>query len=437
MGIDIPGFSNPFIGYSASLPWVRAESNVDAVNTWTKTKGNHTVKFGVDLRRVRDDLRQTQVFSPRGRYSYGTSTTSIPGAPTSFGNNFAAFLLDLPTSVGRDLLVATPAYRVWQFFSFLQDKWQVSPKLTFDYGVRWEFYPPGTPASKGGFSNYDPTTNSLVIAGIGGNPSNLGLKTHYKDFAPRIGIAYRWNEKTVFRVGFGLSYVPFPDNDYAYNFPVKQNNSFNGNCSFCPAVLPNGQIAKLEVGFPPPRAAVVPANGIIANADVNQDYLVINKNFREAYVESWNFAIQRALPHNFSLDVAYVGNHGVDQAARFNLNASTTIGADTAGQPLVQAFGRKANTTLLFTGYSSSYNSLQVKLDKRYSGGLAMTTSYTYSKALGYQSEEAALPITSTRGAIGRFSTSTGRTTSFRATYTSCHSERARNTCSPARRDGC
>ena len=391
VGIDIPGFSSPFIGYSASLPWVRAESNVDFVNSWTKTKGNHTLKFGIDLRRIRDDLRQTQVFSPRGRYQYGTATTSIPGAATSFGNNFAAFLLDLPTSVGRDLLIATPTYRAWQFFSFVQDKWQVSPKLTLDYGVRWEFYPPGTAAFKGGFSNYDPTNNSLVIAGIGGNPANLGMKKHYTDFAPRIGTAYRWNEKTVLRAGFGVSYVPFPDNDYAYNFPIKQNNAFNGNCSFCPAVLPGGQIAKLEVGFPPPTTAVIPTNGIIPNADVNQDYLVVNKNFRESYVESWNFAIQRALPYNFSLDVAYVGNHGVDQAARYNLNASTTIGADTAGQPLFQAFKRKSNTTLLFTGYSSSYNSLQVKLDKRYSGGLAITTSYTYSKALGYQSEDGGL----------------------------------------------
>lgn len=391
VGIDVPNFSSPLIGYSASLPWVRAESNVDFVNTWTKNKGNHTIKFGIDIRRIRDDLRQTQVYSPRGRYSYGSATTSISGAPTSFGNNFAGFLLDLPTSVGRDLLIATPAYRAWEAFAFAQDKWIVTPKLTIDYGLRWEFYPPGTPAAKGGFSNYDPSTNSLVVAGIGNNPSNLGMDTHYKDFAPRVGIAYRLNEKTVVRSGFGLSYTSFPDNTYAYNFPVKQNNAFNPNCSFCPAVLPNGQVAKLDIGFPPPTLVNIPSNGILTNADINQAYEVVNKHFREPYVESWNLAIQRALPHHFTLDVAYVANHGVDQPAVFNLNASTTLGGDVASQPLVILYNRKADTNLRYVGYSSSYNSLQVKLDKRFSAGLAMTTAFTWGRALGYQSEDAGL----------------------------------------------
>ncbi len=391
VGIDVPSFGSPLIGYSASLPWVRAESNVDFVNNWTKTKSSHTIKIGFDIRRIRDDLRQTQTFSPRGRYSYGNSTTSIAGAATSFGNNLAGFLLDLPTSVGRDLLIATPAYRAWETFIYAQDKWIITPKLTLDYGIRWEYYPPGTPAAKGGFSNFDPATNSLVVAGIGNNPSNLGLDKHYKDFAPRVGLAYRYNEKTVIRAGFGISYSPFPDNTYAYNFPVKQNNAYSGNCSFCPAVLPNGQVAKLELGFPAPSFVSIPTNGILTNADVNQVYEVVNKHFREPYVESWNAAIQRALPGKFSLDVAYVANHGVAQPANYNLNASTTIGGDVASQPLFAAYKRKADTNLRYVGFSSSYNSLQIKLDKRYSSGLAMTTSFTWGHALGYQSEDQGL----------------------------------------------
>lgn len=391
VGIDVPNFSSPLIGYSASLPWVRAESNVDFVNNWTKSKGNHTIKFGFDIRRIRDDLRQTQTYSPRGRYSYGSATTSIPGAATSFGNNLAGFLLDLPTSVGRDLLIATPAYRAWETFLFAQDKWIVTPKLTLDIGIRWEYYPPGTPAFNGGFSNYDPGNNSLVLAGIGSNPSNLGLDQHYKDFAPRVGIAYRLNEKTVVRAGFGISYAPFPDNTYAYNFPVKQNNAYNPDCSFCPAVLPNGQVAKLNIGFPAPSLVNIPTNGILPNADINQVYEVVNKHFREPYVESWNAALQRALPHRFTLDVAYVANHGVDQPANFNLNASNTLGGDVASQPLFVAYKRKADTNLRYVGYSSSYNSMQVKLDKRYSSGLAITTAFTWGHALGYQSEDAGI----------------------------------------------
>jgi hypothetical protein len=67
VGINInDGFSNPVVGYSASLPWIRAEANVDFVNTWTKTAGNHTFKWGIDIKRIRDDLLQDQTYSPRG-----------------------------------------------------------------------------------------------------------------------------------------------------------------------------------------------------------------------------------------------------------------------------------------------------------------------------------------------------------------------------------
>ncbi|MGI8746511.1 MAG: carboxypeptidase regulatory-like domain-containing protein [Bryobacteraceae bacterium] len=389
--IALDTFGDPFIGFSASLPWIRAESNVLFVNTWTKTKGNHTFKWGIDLRRLRDDLLQTQTFNPRGRIHFGVSQTSVPGALTSFGNSFASFLLDVPSDEGRDYPVAFPAYRAWQFFAFAQDKWVVTPKLTLDLGLRWEFYPPATPAHTAGFSQYNPTNNTLVIAGVGGNPSDLGLDRHYKDFGPRLGAAYRLNEKTVIRTGFGISYAPFPDNTYAYNYPVKQNNTFSGNCTFCPAVLPNGQPATFQAGFPPFAAAVIPSNGIVTNTDPNSTYFVVNPHFREPYVESWNFAIQRTLPWNLVLDVAYVGNHGVDQPAVFNLNASTTLGADIQGQPEFAAFGRKASTELRYVGYSSAYHSLQSKLDHRFSSGFSLTTAYTYSKALGYQSEDSGL----------------------------------------------
>ncbi len=346
--IALDGYGDPFIGFSASLPWVRAETNILFANTWTKTKGNHTIKFGFDMRRIRDDLLQTQTFNPRGRIHFGASQTSIPGANTGQGNSFASFLLDVPSDEGRDYPVAFPAYRAWEFFAYVGDKWVITPKLTIEMGLRWEFYPPATPAHSGGFSQYDPTTNSLIIAGVGNNPSDLGLEKNYKDFAPRLGIAYRLNEKTVFRTGFGISYSPFPDNTYAYNYPIKQNNQFTANCSYCSAVLPNGQPATFQAGFPPFSTVQIPSNGIIPNADISQNYIQINPHFREPYVEAWNFAIQRALPGNLALEVAYVGNHGVDQPAQYNLNASTTLGADIQGQPLYQKFGKKAGATSVF-----------------------------------------------------------------------------------------
>ena len=393
-GVDLANFGNPLIGFSPSLPWVRAETNILFANTWTKTKGNHTIKWGFDMRRIRDELLQTQTFSPRGLFLFRPAQTSIPGAPTSFGNSLASFLLDVPSEVGRDLPVVFPAYRAWEFFAFAQDKWVVTPKLTVDIGLRWEYYPPGTPAHAGGFSQYNPGNNTLVIAGVGGNPSDLGLDKHYKDFAPRLGIAYRLNDKTVVRTGFGISYSPFPDNTYAYNFPIKQNNAYepaNGNGAPGPALLPNGQVATFQAGFPAPTIATVPSNGILTNFDPNQTFFTVNPHFREPYVESWNFAIQRSLPLNMVLEVAYVGNHGVDQPANYQLNAGQVLGAGKNGQPLFQAFGRTNSTELRFVGYSSMYNGLQAKLDHRFSNGFAMTTAYTYSKAMGYQSEDSGL----------------------------------------------
>jgi len=400
------GFGNsanppaPLIGYSASLPWVRAETNIDFANTWTKILGNHTVKFGVDLRRIRDALLQEQTFSPRGLYTFSDGQTAfkctavvvpqcpkLGTSPTSFTNDFASFLLDLPNQAGRDLATFFPNYRAWQFFSFAQDKWLVTPKLSADLGVRWEFYPPATPVAKGGFSNYNPADNTLVVSGIGRNPDDLGIATHYKYFAPRIGLAYRLKDSTVFRVGFGISYTPFPDNSYAYNFPVRANVAFNpAVVTYGPAVLADGQTpATFENGFPPLSLPAIPSNGIITKPAVTSNYFVVNQNFKNPYVESWNAAIQQSLPWRFVLDVAYVGNHSVDTVVNYNLNAATVVGLGKQGQPEFGPFGRTASTNLLFAGYSSSYHALQVKFDRRFQGGFLTTTAYTFGKGMGFE----------------------------------------------------
>ena len=408
VGITINGgFSNPLIGFSASLPWTRSETNIDLANTWTKIMGNHTLKFGGDLRRVRDALLQEQTFSPRGIYTFNDGQTALKctvvappqcpkvgASPTSFTNNFASFLFDVPGQAGRDLATFFPNYRAWQFFTFAEDKWLVTPKLTADIGVRWEFYPPATPVKKGGFSNYDPVNNQLLVSGYGSIPNDLGIATHYNYFAPRLGLAYRWREKTVIRAGFGISYTPFPDNSYAYNFPVRANNAFNpAVATFGPTILPSGQVATFQNGFPALIQPVIPDNGIITSASSaaaastlkNSNLFIVNPNFKNPYVESWNLAVQQSLPGRFTLDVAYVGNHGVDNVVNYNLNAGTIAGAGNAGLPEFPTFGRTANTNLLFAGYSSSYHALQVKFDRKFTGGLATTTAYTFGKGLGFQ----------------------------------------------------
>jgi hypothetical protein len=386
-------YSNPMLGFSASLPWVRAEANIDLVNTWTKIQHNHNIKFGVDIRRLRDALLQDQTFSPRGRYSFGNNQTSVSGSPggTGLDNEVASFLLAVPNDIARDVNTYFPALRATQIFSFIADQWQVSPRLTASIGLRWELYPPMTPEHKGGFSNYIPWDNTLVIAGVGSNPTNLGMNFYKHYFAPRMGLAYRLrggNYGTVIRAGSGFSYTPFADNTYAYNYPVRSNNEYlrvNGN-SYTGIVLPDGSPGTFQSGMPAPFAVPIPSDGIIRNPDPTQSYTYIPLDYKNAYVIQWNFAVQQALPGHLNLDVAYVGSHGVDTAASVNLNPGLIIGAGSAGQPFFQKFGRSVGENQFYQGFSSTFNSLQVKFDRRWSSGLTMTTAFTWQKAMDFQS---------------------------------------------------
>lgn len=380
VNIDISGFSNPVVGYSLSLPWIRFETNWNFVNNWTKTLGNHTVKFGIDYRFNRDGLYQTQVYSLRGQYRFRTGQTGRNGDPNQgFANAYAAFLLDKPNDFGRDLLSAFPEYVQFPFFSYIQDKWQMTQKLTVDIGLRHELYPPATPKQKGGFSNYDIESNSLIVAGVGNNPSNLGRKNYLTNFAPRIGLSYRLNEKTVIRSGYGISYIPYPDNRYAYNFPVRQNNAFNPPNTF-------SSPGRMADGLPAPLPFAIPADGIIRNAP-NQNYDVIPLDYREGYIQSYNLAVQRSLPWKFTLDAAYVGNKGTRISQQFNANAGMILGAGRDGRPLWARFRRDTDTNISFIGTSTNYNSLQVKFDRRFSEGFQLTTAYTWSKSIDYSQD--------------------------------------------------
>lgn len=410
------GFGNPFVGYSASQPWDRGETNIDIVNNWTKIHGNHTFKWGADVRRLRDDLVQAQTFGPRGHFTFGTGTTSLNGGAgsTTLANNFAAFLIGTPTSVGRDVSLVSGSWRETEAFFFGQDTWHITSKLTLDAGLRWELYLPPTASHPGRYSNYDPTINRLVIAGIDGNPANLGRETYYKYFAPRLGLAYRVTEKTVVRAGFGISYEPFTNNQYAFNFPIRQNQGSTQTNGFAIPTL-GGQPATFANGFPAPTPVAIASDGTVTPVS-GDPYNVIDKHFQQPYVESYNFALQQALPGNFVLDLAYVGNHGVKIPVAIDLNAAQAPSLCTASQiagglagcggknvgdlqgnncvigastrALCNQFGRTGGATFLFKPTISNYNSLQVRLDRKWKNGFLLTTAYTWSKAMAFRSDQ-------------------------------------------------
>jgi carboxypeptidase family protein/TonB-dependent receptor-like protein len=377
--------SSPLVGFSGSLPWDRSERTVQFATVFTKVAGNHTIKFGEDFRHTRDFLLQTQDNGgPRGQFQFRSPQTAIPAdaaATAGFANAFASFLLDVPSLVQRDLKVTDPGVRFWGFFSFLQDKWSVTPKLTIDLGLRHEYYTPFIGlADQGALSNFDPATNTLQVAGYGNVSPSVGVQKYWKNFGPRAGASYRLNDRTVLRGGYGLSTLPFPDNSYVYNYPVKQNNVFNAPNNFAPA-------GSMRTGFPDPVFVQIPSTGLIDASPAvlrNASYFHVRPDMHEGSLHSFNVAFQRELPGRFSLDVAYVGNRGHDVQTQYNENAATVVGLPgNNGRPLFLPFGKSADVTT-WIGTKTQYDSLQTKLDRRFYGGLLVTTSYTLGRGWSY-----------------------------------------------------
>ncbi len=356
--------------------------------TLTKVKGNHTVKFGGNYRKNSDKLLQTQDNQgPRGGFTFSgaqTGSTANTAANSGIANSMASFLLDLPSGMARDLKVLEDVgSKHWAVYTFVHDKWQVSPRMTVDLGLRWEYYDPiiGL-AGKGSLSNYDPATNSLLVSGYGNVANDFGVKKDFNNFSPRLGASFRLDEKTVIRGGFGGSTTPFPDNRYAFNYPVKQNNSYQTPNSYSPTPYNMG------AGFPAPSYLSIPENGIIdANAVLGQSLFYVPNDLQQGTLYSWNVAFQREINWGLTGEVAYVGNMSNDVLNRFPMNAGLVVGAGIAGQPLYAKYGKTAGVENLAWKGKTRYNGLQVKLDRRFRNGWLVTNSYTYSKAWDYSND--------------------------------------------------
>ena len=148
-------------------------------------------------------------------------------------------------------------------------------------------------ARPGGFVNYNPTNDSLVIAGIDGNPSNLGMQTDYKNFAPRLGLSYRVTEKTVIRAGFGVSYVPFVDNSYAYNYPIKTSTGYTNTPTYGPALNPAGGVINFVTGIPATPTVTFPSNGTLTESAANGTIGLSNLLYPAQLQERLCFLVER------------------------------------------------------------------------------------------------------------------------------------------------
>ncbi len=187
----------------------------------------------------------------------------------------------------------------------------------------------------------------------------------------------------------------------AYNYfggnaggPIKKNKLFffgdylriddheaNTNLVTVPSVLSRtGNLSEAPTVIYDPATGITPT-GTLASSNFD----VIPTDFKNTYAESWNVALQRALPGHFTLDVAYVGNHGVRTPTNYNLNASFLLNSGNAGDLF---FPRTQSYTERWRGFSSSYDSLQVKFDHRYYKGLSITTAFTWQKAMSMQTDD-------------------------------------------------
>jgi hypothetical protein len=376
------GFPNINIGSYTGLgvpnwmPAFRTEESYTMSHNLSWLKGAHSFRFGFDAVNHRLTHYQPELGAgPRGALTFSGNTTSLApnGSPDS-NNAYASFLLGNIDNMQKSLqyILATP--REFQFGWYAQDRWQLSQKLTVSLGLRYELYPLMTRAGGKGIERLDPATELVYLGGRGGNPNNVGITVSHKLFAPKLGIAYRLDDKTVVRTGYGINYDPLPFSRPLRGFyPLTVNFNIQSPSGFQDAgTLATGMPA---VYGPDLSSGVVTLPGV---ADMRSPW---PGEIHRGYVQSWNFTVERKLPQDIVLSVAYVGTQSVHLLADRDINSSAP-GTGQAGQPYYQLNGR-TDATLMWDGYlSSHYHSLQTAFHKQLSKGLLLKGSYTWSKAI-------------------------------------------------------
>jgi hypothetical protein len=415
----ISDFGNGLGVQRCNCPLTERENQYQWVANFTKIHGNHTFKFGVDFRYA-NNLRIPSDQNRAGELTFSQNGTSNGGVG---GLTLATFLFGDVTHFDRYVSSSlNAAEHQYRFFTYAQDTWRLTPKLTLSYGLRWELYTPEAvnAAQNGGFANI--VQGQIRVAGVGPFGLNGNIKNQLYDFAPRFGVAYQLYDKTVIRAGFGLSYdIGVFGSNFGHtvtqNLPVlvsQQVNAstFNGNTnsdSYAPAfALANGgytsTLPGVVVGAPAYVFPTIPSSGVLPLQGPNGQVSPRVRPLAQVvpYIYAYNLTIQQQLDKSTNLTLSYVGNlgrHGfVGDGPNYNVNQPFANGYRplqnkfsypgyvdpvTGGvlvccnQDIGNYFGNNAN---------SSYNALQAVLEKRMSDGLQFITHFTWSKSLHYDS---------------------------------------------------
>src|SRR5690242_19875773 len=438
--IASPGTSNFAFGYSlcvnqCNCPLTESEHQYQFVNNWTKIKGNHSIKFGADIRYAYN-LRVPSDSHRAGQLDFNNDITQGPGG--AGGSGLAGFLLGDVSHFTRYVSVSTNAYETQpRLFFYGQDTWRITNKLTFNYGLRWEIYVPESAAGNGQGGWVDLSTGEMRVAGQNGVDLRGNTDTDYKHFAPRLGVAYQLNPKTVVRLGYGRSYDigvfgTIFGHAITQNLPVLGSQDYSGGAAsaqdFNTAFfLSNGPASfdvtsKLTTGNC--NAITDPTKTKTSCVGPNGRPLVPDGVFSRARpfnnrlptVDAWNATVQRQLTNSMSLTVSYVGNKGthtlIGDNPAYGVNNRTDVGyfpgcvllAGSATQPNPATCPNGSLPQQLRTPYYSKYgwtqgidyfgndadnkyNALQMQLEKRFSNGLSFQSSYTFQHADYYAND--------------------------------------------------
>lgn len=374
----VTGFSQ--LGRQATNPQYQNPMNINIRPSYTFSIGNHSLKVGYEYMRVNTEVQDTNPLM--GLDSYGGQFSRVAGAANNI-YNLSDFMFGLRSQYElASLAVAEMRQRF--HYAFIQDDFKVNSKLTLNVGMRYEF---GTPywEKENRLSNYDPVSNSIVMAQDGSLFDRTLVEPDYNNFSPRLGFAYNVFDKTVIRGGYGKGFSFMNRLGSAdilgTNFPIVTR-----------ANIPQQPTSPLctSTTFQPncfrPTQDGYPTSGLPNNV-----VLYVPREMPTSSIQNWQLSLQHELFSDLVLDIAYVGNRSDDTVLLADLNQARPvteaewINRATVPLPSVDARrpipGFRSISAVLPEGFSN-YNALQVKLEKRFSKGLYFLNSFTWSKAI-------------------------------------------------------
>ncbi|HKR14539.1 MAG TPA: TonB-dependent receptor [Pyrinomonadaceae bacterium] len=369
-------------------PFLFRDNQYVAAANLSWLKGSHSFRFGVDYLNAQLNHFQPQggaFQTVRGSFGFSGTATRQQGNAASLAesqlfHSWADFLLGTPAQAGKVDQLRNPNSVWWkQYALYARDHWQIGRRITLTYGLRWELF--GVPRKDHtGINLFDPATGQVFTGGLSGVPFDSGVETGTGQFLPRVGIAFRWNDKTVLRGGYGQSADPRPFQDVRNAFPI-------ANIWSMPAIRFNGvdngfiPVTTLRQGLINSSTPPDLTQGII-NLPANTGTTTFPKTPMRKEIHSFNFMIERELPWKFISQVGYVGTRASGQMGFININAGPP-GTGNAGRPLAVRFGLVADINSIQPYGDLTYDSLQALVTRRWASSL-FGASYTWSKTINY-----------------------------------------------------